>query len=502
MPIMNELAAKLIEILPRIRTKIQLTGLAVAIVGFLLIRVASPTALSAQLTLGSIGIVLIVFAQVFHFLKDFPAKSRLTLVLALFFGFLFFSGLMLWLTLFLLGDAKRNIATYELRSRSIDVSPLSFLHHVREGNPKTIQLFLSAGFSPDQSLPGEDAPLVIASRLKNPDALSALLTSGAYVNVESNGTTPLLAAVESKQLQNVLLLLKNGADPNRSGSQPCRTPLSLSVENTEMLTTLVRQGARIDLSSGCSPILVAVARSGSPEAIDILVRKGARVDQAGNDGKTPLIAASGNNLPKREARVDNLRVLLERNANPNLRDKDGCTALLYAVSSGSLEATRLLLAANADPNLYDDGGFGPLMVATQQKERIDIMKALLDAGANPNARTLEAGLTPLHHSLRSSAPYCAKAILLLKAGADIQAKDNKGRRPLSNLPPKGVELACDEIRKLGGSYLCAPRDARKRAPLSSDVESRQSDLISSFEQRCPLRPIIGQLYALETRHFV
>jgi ankyrin repeat protein len=244
--------------------------------------------------------------------------------------------------------------------------------------------------------------------------------------------------------------LKNGADPNRSGSQPCRTPLSLSAENTEILTTLVSQGARIDLSSGCSPILVDVARSGSPEAIDVLVRNGARVDQADNDGKTPLIVASGNNLPKREARVDNLRALLERGANPNLRDKDGSTALLYAVYSGSLEATRLLLAAKADPNLYDDDGFGPLMVATQLKERIDIMETLLGAGANPNARTLKAGLTPLHHSLRSSAPYCAKAILLLKAGADMQAIDNEGRRPLSNLPPKGVEFECDEIRTRGG----------------------------------------------------
>ena len=54
------------------------------------------------------------------------------------------------------------------------------------------------------------------------------------------------------------------------------------------------------------------------------------------------------------------------------------------------------------------------------------MKALIAAGANPNARDND-GATPLHMAAYSSRP--ANTQLLLEAGADPQAKTDNGRDP-------------------------------------------------------------------------
>lgn len=80
-----------IETLPHIRTRVQLTALVVAVAGVSLIRVSSPDAVRAQIAAGSVGVCLVVFAQVFHFIHQIPARSRLTLVLGLFVAFLLFS---------------------------------------------------------------------------------------------------------------------------------------------------------------------------------------------------------------------------------------------------------------------------------------------------------------------------------------------------------------------------------------------------------------------------
>ena len=63
------------------------------------------------------------------------------------------------------------------------------------------------------------------------------------------------------------------------------------------------------------------------------------------------------------------------------------------------------------------------------------MKALLAAGADPNARELPALLwqTPLHYAVRiGQYPEVVKA--LLDAGADPSAKDKEGKTPVELVP--------------------------------------------------------------------
>jgi ankyrin repeat protein len=77
--------------------------------------------------------------------------------------------------------------------------------------------------------------------------------------------------------------------------------------------------------------------------------------------------------------------LLERGADPNLRDENGSVPLVVASLEASPAAVTALLAAGADPNVYaDDWVFTPLMAAATRDdaEGSDVVAALVAAGAD------------------------------------------------------------------------------------------------------------------------
>ena len=114
----------------------------------------------------------------------------------------------------------------------------------------------------------------------------------------------------------------------------------------------------------------------------------------------------------------------------------GDTALHLAAAGYRVEIVRLLLAAGADPNAatnhrhsgplhYAAHGFitGPVWNAARQVKTI---RCLLDAGANINAQD-KNGAAPLHRAVRTR---CAAAVkCLLQAGSDPTLKNKSGSTP-------------------------------------------------------------------------
>lgn len=82
--------AKLVETLPRIKTKLQVIGLVIIAGGYLATRTVIPDSVISQISVGAIGVAFIVFGQVFHYLRDFPVRQRGRLIISLFVIFLLF----------------------------------------------------------------------------------------------------------------------------------------------------------------------------------------------------------------------------------------------------------------------------------------------------------------------------------------------------------------------------------------------------------------------------
>ena len=162
----------------------------------------------------------------------------------------------------------------------------------------------------------------------------------------------------------------------------------------------------------------------------------------------------------RNGDFDRLRAALDAGADPDARDRWGLTPLLLAVRHRRTEAIPILGRAGADPDLPRSGmgEFTPLHEAAH-RDSLDAVRALLEigadasqrtwltpldwaegppviralvaAGADPDARCPETGSAPLHRRACRALPAAIAA--LLDAGADVAALDSQGRAPLHHV---------------------------------------------------------------------
>lgn len=78
-----------------------------------------------------------------------------------------------------------------------------------------------------------------------------------------------------------------------------------------------------------------------------------------------------------------VRFLLQRGANPNIRNKKGVAPLQVAVSLGFIEGVEELLKRGAEVEVSDRAGETPLIAAVHKRDT-SLVRLLLDKGANPD----------------------------------------------------------------------------------------------------------------------
>jgi ankyrin repeat protein len=128
---------------------------------------------------------------------------------------------------------------------------------------------------------------------------------------------------------------------------------------------------------------------------------------------------------KRSARL--VRLLIERGADIEAKDKDGQT-VLHVAARGDYAITALLLEHGADVNATDVHGITPLHTAILENNDDNIVKLLIAQGAVVNARD-EDGYTPLHVASLGISDNSAAIQLLLAHGAIINARAENGYTP-------------------------------------------------------------------------
>ena len=115
----------------------------------------------------------------------------------------------------------------------------------------------------------------------------------------------------------------------------------------------------------------------------------------------------------------------------NERQNYGSRSLYIAMDKGYLEVVKLLLDAGADPNQEDKRGrtfiWHPVIRGIPAYDAVKVVRILLDHGANPNKANL-MGRTPLHHP--SALGFIEMVQVLLEGGADPNKEDNRGKSPL------------------------------------------------------------------------
>ncbi len=254
-----------------------------------------------------------------------------------------------------------------------------------------------------------------------------LIENKADLNSKNkNGHTPLsyyLNNNKDAELKIVKILIDNGADVNLSYGYT-NPPIYYAIKEnrTDIINLLIESGASVN-----EPIIFnALCQHGYIDIVERLLKDGYKTNQKEkNFGRTPLFSGVEGN------QIEVIQILLNYDADVNFKDELGATPLLVA---NNKEVLKILLENGADIDAVDEYGqnalFGLLI-----GERYECIKYLLEKGIQVNIKD-KYGNTPLHRiHYDSYNPQESLDIinLLVKYGADVNARNNENKTPLDLL---------------------------------------------------------------------
>ena len=304
-------------------------------------------------------------------------------------------------------------------------------------------IFAGATLQPATRVGGY-TPLHLASRAGNAEVVAALLDAGANPDIlTGTGAASLHFAAEADVVGVVNALVEHGADVNVRDGYSSRTPAMFAAARNAAaaLQALLDAGADPDLVSKTRDFAEIEAADREERTRRQRIREAEKEPEPeeepdaqrpgqgrggfpgagqGNEPELPpdgpkvlssieQIGVQGGFSPLhyavRNGNAEAMRVLLDGGADLNLQSGDQSSPLLLATINGNYDLARTLLEAGADPNLLSDDGAGPLFAALniewslrtwypqpqafrqQETDYLELMELLLDAGADPNART-------------------------------------------------------------------------------------------------------------------
>lgn len=286
------------------------------------------------------------------------------------------------------------------------VTPLS--EAAGAGNAAVIEALLNAG-ADARTLTTADGETVLmtAARTGNVDAVKVLLDHGAYVNAKENyrGQTALMWAAAEHHAGVVKLLLDHGADWK-----------ILSDAHDTVIPKLSAASSVSPLARGGLAAFHFAAREGDIPTGRVMLDAGVDINQVDADNTSGLVVAILNK------RYSYAKFLLEKGADPNIADVRGRAALYAAVDMRNEDYSAMPNHPENDP-----------------LPSLDLVQALLDHGANPNATlvknipgrsgmdygdtALGTGTTPLMRAARAGDSATMRALLAKGADPKLTTKD-------------------------------------------------------------------------------
>lgn len=312
------------------------------------------------------------------------------------------------------------------REEDKDKSGMTELHHaVQDGNLPLVESLIQKGASLSSRDSGGRTALHFAAmeQSQRHDLLQLILNAGgeATVNLgDDYGQTALHYAAERDSIEIISILVSHGADARITDSFEFSPYLwAVVAGQRRAVGQLLAGSAKLSSADGKSALAWAAGLGWSSIAEIIFIRGGSSwtsqtmaLQEALEDA-----AASGD--------FSTALLLLQYGADPNLRDRDGWSAIHWAAEEGHQGIVTLLMEKGANVNAVSSYGTSPLHCAANGGHT-SIVSLLLDHGADPLKSTCH-GWTALHHAAFMGHSHVVQRLLTDDGTrSNVSQQDNHG----------------------------------------------------------------------------
>ena len=288
-------------------------------------------------------------------------------------------------------------------------------------------------------------PLHLAATSGDPTSIKILLEAGADANARESewGQTPLIFAAAQNRVGAIEALMAGGADPSIATKtldliHHAALDRAANERQRKALEAIVAKGQQPSASQVQAAIQAARELYASGKVPPPEKKEGENTAPG-----APAVAGAPGALNAAPAVGGNPGAVVNpfnpEEINVAVASKGGLTALLHAARQGHIDAARALIDGGASVNQVGAGdGTSPLLMAVINGQ-FDMAMFLLERGANPNLAAKVNGVTPLWAAVNTQwqprtrfpqpqemhlqkATYLDVMEALLKAGADANAR--------------------------------------------------------------------------------
>jgi ankyrin repeat protein len=286
-------------------------------------------------------------------------------------------------------------------------------------------------------------------------AVESLIQGGENLNAaDQHGFTALHVAAEFGHQQIVMALIDAGAQPNQASAD------------------------------GHTAIWVA-AQNGHLETVRLLLTLGADPNAQNQEGFSPLhVAGQKRTVPmgpdfvppsSQRNHVEVVSLLLSRGARVSLANSGQKSALYVAVRAGHSDVVRNLLLHAPLKDQETDPAETPLRMASR-RGYTDIMRLLIDSGADVNWASPDDGATALHFACFYG--QAAAVAILNDAGAKLNSRSRDGSTPLHVAAQEGHLEAVRAI--LAAGALVNELNSGRFTPLHSAAQHGHAGIVRAL----------------------
>ncbi len=280
-------------------------------------------------------------------------------------------------------DSKKNkINVSSLKLSSPQDLPDEIASYLEEGDYETAIIRIEEDLRDPDVPTSKGVPLIVIAAEKNNYDTAALIAGlGADVNMrdERSNETAIIKAAKNNNADMMRMLLAAGADINAQSRRGVSAlGESIKNQNKDIMEFLTANGAR---TGATFDNLMRYAYAKNNVGVSAMLRVGVDPKQKDVNGNTALMISAS------QGDLQSFKDLMAYGADINAQNKQGMTALLYALRANNRDLVKEILTLNdTDVNISNVLGQSPLYWAAYIGDDI-VVNALLTLGADYNKKT-------------------------------------------------------------------------------------------------------------------